>query len=412
MNAPVTQNHQPSPQVTANVPAAPTQRDLAQAFKSQLSHNEAEFKMALPAHIPVERFMRVVTTAVVNNPDLLMADRRSLFESATKAAQDGLLPDGRDGALVIYNTKIKEGGKDVWVKKIQWMPMIGGVLKKIRNSGELLSISAYVAFENDEFIYELGDDERIVHKPALENRGNPRLAYAIARTKDGGIYREIVTMADVEKVRNVSRAKDRGPWVDWFEEMCRKTVLRRLAKRLPMSSDLDDLIRRDDALYDLDGAREQQRANLAGASTLSGRLDALAAPATPAHDAETGEIIDQSETGAPEAHPTAPQAAAAPAERDLPQTEPAAVDQSESAADRLLAEARREAINGRKAFDRWYRAIEDHERDMLNGHMRELLAAAAAADGSEAPGDASEELPAHSAAESPRDLETKARRFR
>lgn len=364
---------------------APVQsKDIVVAFKNQVATNEHEFRAALPAHIPVERFMRVVTTAVVNNPDLLEADRRSLFEAATKAAQDGLLPDGRDGALVIYNTKAKEGG---WIKKVQWMPMIGGVLKKVRNSGELLSISAHVAYERDEFTYELGDEEKISHKPALEDRGRPRLVYAIAKTKDGGIYREIMTMQEVEKVRAVSRAKDKGPWVDWFDEMARKTVLRRLAKRLPMSSDLDDLIRRDDALYDLEGAREQQRATLGGATSLSGRLDALAAPNA---DAETGEIIEGSQTGATEAHPSAPQAAAAPAESPQAQTETAA-------ADRLLSEARSSAIEGKKAFDRWYRAIEDHEREMLNGHIRELLAMADKAD-------AADDLPA--------DLETKARRFR
>lgn len=276
----------------------PTPENPVVKFKAQVANNEHEFKAALPAHIPVERFMRVVTTAVVNNPDLLTADRRSLFESATKAAQDGLLPDGRDGALVIYNTKVKgEGSRDVWVKKVQWMPMIAGILKKVRNSGELQSIGAHVAYENDEFTYELGDEEKIIHRPALDNRGRPRLVYAIAKTKDGGIYREIMTMQEVEKVRSVSRAKDKGPWVDWFDEMARKTVLRRLAKRLPMSSDLDDLIRRDDALYDLDGAREQQRASLAGAGTLSGKLDILAAPQTPAHDADTGEIIDANATG-------------------------------------------------------------------------------------------------------------------
>ena len=59
-----------------------------------------------------------------------------------------------------------------------------------------------------------------------------------------------MSLGEIEKVRKVSRAANKGPWVDWWEEMARKTVLRRLSKRLPMSTDLDDLIRRDDALYD------------------------------------------------------------------------------------------------------------------------------------------------------------------
>jgi recombination protein RecT len=230
-------------------------------FRDQFHKMDSEIGAALPPHIPVERFMRVVLTAVNSSPDLLLADRRSLMESAMKAAQDGLLPDGRDGAFVVFNTKAPGGG---WIKKVQWMPMIGGILKKIRNSGDLLSITAHIAHENDTFTYVLGDDEKIIHEPCVGDRGKPRLAYAIAKTKDGGIYREIMNVAEIEAVRAVSRAKESGPWVTWWTEMAKKTVLRRLSKRLPMSSDLDDLIRRDDELYDFKrvGAADDSAARL------------------------------------------------------------------------------------------------------------------------------------------------------
>lgn len=253
------------------------------AARSDVERMEGQFKLALPAHIPVERFARVVMTAVGSNPDLLRADRASLLEAALKAAQDGLLPDGRDGALVMYG------------QKVQWMPMIAGILKKVRNSGELLSISAYVAHEKDRFFYRLGDDETIEHEPFLDgDPGKPRIVYAVAKTKDGGTYREVMTVAEIEKVRAVSKAKNAGPWTQWWGEMARKTVLRRLAKRLPMSTDLDDVMRRDDALYDFEGAKAdaQQRAP----RSLAGKLDALAAPwrDTPGieHDTGSTEVIE------------------------------------------------------------------------------------------------------------------------
>lgn len=223
-------------------------------FRAQLQKMDAQLKVALPVHIPVERFMRVIQTAAASNTELLDADRRSLFEAAMKAAQDGLLPDGRHGAFVTFNTKARDGS---WVKKVQWMPMIAGILKKIRNSGELQSVCAHVVYSNDTFVYAMGDDERIEHMPAMGNRGEPVAAYAIAKTKDGGIYREVMTHAEIERVRSVSRAATKGPWVDWWDEMARKTALRRLSKWLPMSSDLDELMRRDDELYDFgnsDGA--------------------------------------------------------------------------------------------------------------------------------------------------------------
>lgn len=222
------------------------------AFRGQLQKMDGQLKAALPSHIPLERFMRVVQTACNSNPDLLGADRRSLFESAMKAAQDGLLPDGKEGALVIYKTKNRDG---TWAEKVQWMPMIGGLLKKIRNSGELKTINAHVVFENDHFHFVLGDEERIEHTPTLDEPGRPIAAYAIAQTKDGGIYRRVMSLAQIEKVRKASRAGERGPWASWWEAMAEKTVLRNLAKLLPMSSDLDDLIRRDDALYDFGADR-------------------------------------------------------------------------------------------------------------------------------------------------------------
>lgn len=225
---------------------AQQRQQAAVAFRGDFQRMSGEIAAALPPHIPAERFMRVVLTAVQGDAALLDADRKSLFEASMRAAQDGLLPDKREGALVIY------------AGKVQWLPMIAGVLKKVRNSGELVSIGAHVVYENDRFAYVLGDEERIEHEPKLDGpRGKARAAYAIAKTKDGGIYREVMSLEEVEKVRKVSRAANKGPWVDWWEEMARKTVLRRLAKRLPMSTDMDDLIRRDDALYEFGERRGQ-----------------------------------------------------------------------------------------------------------------------------------------------------------
>lgn len=209
-----------------------------EAMRGTLVKMEQEFKAALPPQIPVEKFIRTTLTAVQMQPDLLGADRRSLLGSCMKAAQDGLLTDGREAALVIFNSK--EG------KKVQYMPMVGGILKKIRNSGELASISAHVVYDKDLFEYELGDNESITHKPFLgADRGNPIAVYAVAKTKDGAIYREVMSVADVEKVRAASRAGKYGPWVDWWDEMAKKTVIRRMAKRLPSSADVDQVFESD-----------------------------------------------------------------------------------------------------------------------------------------------------------------------
>lgn len=220
-------------------------RDVVTEITASFKELRPQLEAALPANVPVDRFVRTALTSVQLQPDLLYADRRSLFLSCLQAATDGLIPDGREGALVIYRTKVKrrnpETGHQVeeWVDKVTWMPMFQGLLKKIRNSDQLASISANVVFENDAFDYELGDHERLVHKPVLAGRGKPIAVYAIAHLKDGSIYREVMPWQDVLRIRASSKAKDGPAWTNWEEEMAKKSAIRRLAKRLPASSDLD-----------------------------------------------------------------------------------------------------------------------------------------------------------------------------
>ena len=216
--------------------------------RGSLQQMESQFRMALPPQIGVEKFTRVVMTALQVSPSLLNCDRRSLFAACVKAAQDGLLPDGREGALVPY------GGE------VQWIPMVGGILKKVRNSGDLASIASQLIYSNDPFRYWVDDEgEHLTHDPKLfEDRGRLIGTYALAKTKDGHTYIEVMTSAQVQAVKACSKAKT-GPWSGSFElEMWRKTVIRRLSKRLPMSTDLEQTISRNDDLYDLSKADEVQ----------------------------------------------------------------------------------------------------------------------------------------------------------
>ena len=280
-------------------------------LNSQLEKRAAQFQAALPAHIPVERFKRVLLTAIQQNPKLATADRPSLFTSAMKAAQDGLLPDGREGALVIYNTKMRVGGAEKWVDAVQWMPMIAGIRKKVRNSKEIATWDAKVVYEKDEFLYEDGLDLILKHRPYLDGDPGPvKAAYSVARLKTGEVSVEVMTKFQIDRIRAMSKSKDKGPWVDHYAEMAKKTVARRHSKVLPMSTDLDDLIRRDEELYDMESAsdkaaqiRRPQLSDFAEVET-SRPTDTKPGtapapkeieqqpPATQTHDAETGEVIE------------------------------------------------------------------------------------------------------------------------
>lgn len=220
--------------------------------RDQLAKMGAEFKAALPAHIPVERFSRVAMTAINRNPDLLHADRKSLFEACMLAAQDGLLPDGREAALVIYNTKKRGASGDIWVKSVQYMPMVAGIRKKVYQSGEITSLVARTVYADDDFEVCYGDDEHITHRPNLQSQGEMIAVYAIATYRDGSKARDVMSINEINRIRALSRSPEKGPWKDHYGEMAKKTIIRRLSKNLPLSTDVEETLRRDDYLYERD----------------------------------------------------------------------------------------------------------------------------------------------------------------
>lgn len=214
-----------------------------------------------------EKFVRTAQLAVTMNPDIAKADSRSVLTACMKAAGDGLVLDGREAALVTFNVKQKDG---TYKPTAQYMPMLTGIIKRVRNSGEITRINAYVVHQNDKFKVTLGLDPNIEHEPNYDNPGKPIGAYAIARFKDGLDDFEYMSFIEIESIRKRSRSSENGPWKSDWEEMAKKTVLRRLAKRLPMSSEMADMVKNIDDCYGIDASQ----------------------PAESSVDAETGEITE------------------------------------------------------------------------------------------------------------------------
>jgi len=182
----------------------------------------------------LEKFTAITIHAVTDNPKLLACDRTSLFLACQSAAKDGLMPDGREGALIPYG------------KQVQWQPMIGGIRKKLAQAG--WDIRAEIVHKNDEFRQEMGDNPEIVHRPEVfDDRGPIIGAYAIATNiETGDKYRETMKVEEMDKVR-----KNTDAWKLWTTEMYRKTVAKRLRKYLPISDDsLLDLIDRDNDQFE------------------------------------------------------------------------------------------------------------------------------------------------------------------
>jgi recombination protein RecT len=201
---------------------------------------KAKIKQALPANVNLDQFTRTTLTAIQQNPAICNADKNSLYNAVVRAAQDGLMPDGREGAIVAFGDKAT------------WMPMVFGIIKKLGQAG--IKMDAQVVHENDEFQYEFGDDAKIIHKPPKlgKPRGEMIGAYAIA-TGEGYVMREVMDADQIEAVRQQSRAKDSLMWTKFKSEAWRKTVVRRLAKRVPVQIEgIESVLRSDDETYTFD----------------------------------------------------------------------------------------------------------------------------------------------------------------
>ena len=218
-------------------------------IKGLLDRYAGEFKKALPKHVTVDRFMRVAFMAVRNNPALLDCTPESLISACMTAAQLGLEPDGILGHAYLVPFKNSRFNRT----DAQFQVGYKGLIALARRSGEVRSIAAHVVCEQDYFDYAYGLEEKLEHKPAIGERGKPIAAYAVAIFKDGGHAFEVMSEADIEKIRHKSKAGDKdgkpiGIWAEHTGEMWRKTVIRRLAKYLPLSVEFQRAAAMDEAI--------------------------------------------------------------------------------------------------------------------------------------------------------------------
>lgn len=272
-----------------------------ESFTTALATRIDDIAPLLPKHISKERFTAAAHAAVKQNPDLLNCSVRSLFNAFTKAAQDGLLPDGREGIINSYNTKTEINGKEVWVPTAQWSPMTYGIRKRARELDGII-IDAQVVRKKDYFKQIQGDDPKILHEPAApdEDPGPMTCAYAIFKREDGTIlHREVMRAAEIEATREQSRAKNSLMWTKFATEGYRKSVVRRGSKTVPVSEKLQALIERDDEAFDF----SQDRPNI----RLVSSAPLTPPPAPPAiDDKQAPAVVPSAQTAvAPTAKPEA-----------------------------------------------------------------------------------------------------------
>lgn len=211
---------------------------------------KSQFALALPKHVTPDRFTRVCLTAVNKNPKLLNCTKESLLACLMDCSQFGIEPDGRKAHLIPY------GNQCTLIIDYK------GLVDLARRSGDIADVHADVVFENDTFEYSFGTESKLIHKPTLSTKGKVIAAYSYVRLKDGSSSYEVMSVEEVEKIRDRSKAGKSGPWVTDWNEMAKKTVFRRHTKWLPLSSEFQEAVEKDsdipvDLANDLSSAAQE-----------------------------------------------------------------------------------------------------------------------------------------------------------
>lgn len=296
-------------------PQAERRASPVEAYTAQVMGDEtrsADLFRSLPRHIPPARFQRNLVNLLMQKPEMMRYDARLVFREVSKAAALGLLLDPHLGEAYVV---------PVWngqAKRQEPQLRIGyrGIIKLARQSGEISNIYADEVCELDKFISEKGTDPRLEHRPDYSKpRGNPICYYAVVKYKDGTHDFEVMSLDEIHRIRDRSDAYKAfiagkiatTPWDTDEGEMAKKTVLRRLGKRMPQCSDLADALgyetdadQRAGPVIDLTMAPRQEQV---APKTIESRLDDFASEGETDTDPSAGGA--SADDGAPAASPPA-----------------------------------------------------------------------------------------------------------
>ncbi len=222
-------------------PKLTTSMSIADLIKAM----EPEIKKALPSVITPERFTRMALSAISNTPKLQECSQMSFLAALMNAAQLGLEPNTPLGQAYLIPYKNKG--------KLECQFQIGykGMIDLVYRNEQMQTIQAQVVYENDYFEYELGLDAKLVHKPALEERGEIKYIYALFKLQNGGFGFEVMNRQEV--ITHAERYSqginsNYSPWKSNFEEMAKKTAIKRVLKFAPMKADFARAIATDETI--------------------------------------------------------------------------------------------------------------------------------------------------------------------
>lgn len=218
-------------------------------LRRRLEERRSDISALLPEHMTFERLEYLMLLAVDEDYKLLNCAAsnkglESFVKAACAAAVMGLEP-GRLKGEAFIGARQSQG---------EWVAEFGttyqGDLRLLYRSNSIKSIRAEVVYEKDVFEIDLASNRPPTHKPFMgRERGDAVGAYAVVHLANGEWLTEWMPQSDLDKAmshtRMVRDGRIYGPWDEWAGEMSKKSVIRRMAKRLPLDPAVQVLMAQD-----------------------------------------------------------------------------------------------------------------------------------------------------------------------
>lgn len=198
--------------------------EVAKTFEDLLSDKLVMVAQALPKDLNKERFVQNCMSVLEDKPELKQANKLQLMLGFLKGAYLGLDFMNKECYLIPYGNSV------------QFQTDYKGEKKFVKNYSirPIKDIYAKVVREGDFFEERILDGQPTVDfKPLPFNNGKIIGAFAVVLYADGGMEYETMSTEDINSVRNnYSKASQSKAWKYSFDEMAKKTVLRRLCKHI------------------------------------------------------------------------------------------------------------------------------------------------------------------------------------
>lgn len=217
----------------------PARTNTVKSVQALLDQNKNQFQLVLPKTLSLDRFLRIALSNVTRNPKLLQCEQKSFLRSLLDLASLGLEPGGP--LQQAHLAPFWNGQRNQY--ECQSIIDYKGYVALAHRSKEVGRITAHIIYEKEPWEFSEGDV--VIHKPLPPSqRGEKRvMVYAKAFDRSGIlIAQEYLWAEEVEEIKRKSlenkKNKESNPWNTNEEAMWRKSPVRKLAKWMPMSSEM------------------------------------------------------------------------------------------------------------------------------------------------------------------------------